>query len=183
MALRLLVFFGSVRTARHRILPGRLGLRVARAYRDRLAAEGHEVELINPLDLDLGDMFEPHFAYRTRTMRVFLACFPVLPRPSHGAEAEALWKQEGAKYCRFLRNPAHGTRTAVGFKWRKCRKNTQTSAIVHGSLDTTHNLKVVGSNPTPATNIFKFVDFALLRLYVVCVNNFVRYVDSKNQQR
>ena len=24
--------------------------------------------------------------------------------------------------------------------------------IVHGSFDTAHNLKVVGSNPTPATN-------------------------------
>jgi hypothetical protein len=29
--------------------------------------------------------------------------------------------------------------------------NTQTGAIVHGSFDTTHNLKVTGSNPVPAT--------------------------------
>ena len=74
-----------------------------------------------------------------------------LPRPSPGAHEEALWKQEGTKCCRFLRNHAHDARRAGGSNWRKCRRNTQTSAIVHGSFGTTHNLKVVGSNPTPAT--------------------------------
>ena len=41
--------------------------------------------------------------------------------------------------------------------WRKCRRNTQASAIVHGPFDTTHNLKVVGSNPTPATISNKYI--------------------------
>ena len=69
------------------------------------------------------------------------------------AHLEALWKQEGAKCCQFLRNPADGACGAGTFNWRECRKNTQPSAIVHGSFGTAHNLKVVGSNPTPATKI------------------------------
>lgn len=62
MALKLLVFLGSVRD-RTPPRPARLGCRVARACRDRLAAEGHDVELIDPLDLDLGGAFKPHFAH------------------------------------------------------------------------------------------------------------------------
>ena len=62
MALNLLVFLGSVRDSTPP-RPARLGCRVARACRDRLAAEGHEVGLIDPLDLDLGGVFKPHFAY------------------------------------------------------------------------------------------------------------------------
>ena len=80
-----------------------------------------------------------------------LECLPVLPRPSPHAHVEALWKQEGTKCCQFLRNLAHGPRRAGRPKWRKCRRDTQTSTIVRGSFETTHNLKVVGSNPTPAT--------------------------------
>ena len=62
MALNLLVFLGSVRDSTPP-RPARLGCRVARACRDRLAAEGHEVRLIDPLDLDLGGAFKPHFAH------------------------------------------------------------------------------------------------------------------------
>ncbi|MDZ7710226.1 MAG: NAD(P)H-dependent oxidoreductase [Roseovarius sp.] len=62
MALKLLVFLGSVRDSTPP-RPARLGCRVARACRDRLAAEGHKVELIDPLDLDLGGAFKPHFSY------------------------------------------------------------------------------------------------------------------------
>ena len=62
MTLNLLIFLGSVRDSTPP-RPARLGCRVARACRDRLAAEGHEVELIDPLDLDLGGAFKPHFAY------------------------------------------------------------------------------------------------------------------------
>ena len=67
---------------------------------------------------------------------------------------EACWKQEGTKSCPILRNPAYDPRGAGGFKRRECQRNTQPSAIVHGSFNTTHNLKVVGSNPTPATKFF-----------------------------
>jgi len=81
----------------------------------------------------------------------------VLPRSSPDTHAEALWKQEGTKSCQFPRNRAHGARGAGGSKWRECRRNTQTSAIVHGLFDTTHNLKVVGSNPTPATRFIRVI--------------------------
>ena len=75
----------------------------------------------------------------------------VLPEHLAVLGAEALWKQEGAKCCQFLRNRAQGAPREADSKWRKCRRNTQTSAIVHGSFATTHNLKVTGSNPVPAT--------------------------------
>ena len=87
-----------------------------------------------------------------------------VPRPSPRARLEALWKQEGAKCCQFLRNPAHAVRGAGGFKWRKCRRKTEPSAVAHGLFGTAHNLKVVGSNPTPATkfpNVIKRLSAAL----------------------
>ena len=83
----------------------------------------------------------------------------LLPRPSPDAHAEALWKQEGTKCCQFLRNRAHGGRGAGGAKWRKCRSNTQRSEIVHGPVGTTHNLKVVSSNLTPATKLTKHIRY------------------------
>lgn len=60
--LRLLVFLGSVRdSAPPR--PRRLGERVARACAARLSAVGHDVELVDPLALDLPSPFKPHFAF------------------------------------------------------------------------------------------------------------------------
>ncbi len=59
---RLLVFLGSVReSAPPR--PARLGLRVVRACVGRIAAAGGDAALIDPLDVDLGGVFKPHFAY------------------------------------------------------------------------------------------------------------------------
>jgi hypothetical protein len=75
----------------------------------------------------------------------------LLPRSSVRAHAEALWKQEGAKFFQFLRNPAHGARRGESFKRRECRRNTQPSAVVHASFAMAHNLKAAGSNPAPAT--------------------------------
>ncbi|MFN3688792.1 NADPH-dependent FMN reductase [Salinarimonas sp.] len=62
MALNLLVFLGSVRDSTPP-RPARLGERVARACRSLLAAEGHAVGLVDPLDFDLGGAFKPHFAH------------------------------------------------------------------------------------------------------------------------
>ena len=62
MGLKFLVFLGSVRDSTPP-RPARLGHRVACACRDRLVAEGHEAGLIDPLDLDLGSVFKPHFAH------------------------------------------------------------------------------------------------------------------------
>ena len=65
-ALDLLVFLGSVRDSTPP-RPARLGLRVARACVVRLASQGHTVNLIDPLDFDLGGAFKPHFAHAQGT--------------------------------------------------------------------------------------------------------------------
>ncbi|MCL7940800.1 NAD(P)H-dependent oxidoreductase [Halomonas sp. ATCH28] len=57
-----LVFLGSVRDSTPPA-PARLGLRVARACVQLLEADGATVELIDPLDVELGGVFKPHFAY------------------------------------------------------------------------------------------------------------------------
>lgn len=62
MPLTLLVFLGSVRDSTPP-RPARLGLRVARACVARLAVDGHDAVLIDPLDIDLPGPFKPHFSY------------------------------------------------------------------------------------------------------------------------
>ncbi len=62
MTLNLLVFLGSVRDSTPP-RPARLGLRVARACADRLAAQGHEVGLVDALEFDLAGPFKPHFSH------------------------------------------------------------------------------------------------------------------------
>lgn len=57
-----LVFLGSARESTPPA-PARLGLRVARACVRLLEANGASVALIDPLDLELGAVFKPHFAY------------------------------------------------------------------------------------------------------------------------
>ena len=60
--MKILVFLGSVRTSTPP-RPARLGERVARATLAWLRGAGHEVELIDPLDLNLPTSFKPQFAY------------------------------------------------------------------------------------------------------------------------
>ncbi|MCC5995382.1 MAG: NAD(P)H-dependent oxidoreductase [Oceanicaulis sp.] len=62
MALDYLVFLGSARDSTPP-RPARLGERVARACAKALEHRGHTVRIIDPLDLDLGPVFKPHFAY------------------------------------------------------------------------------------------------------------------------
>ncbi|MGM0694578.1 MAG: NADPH-dependent FMN reductase [Pseudomonadota bacterium] len=57
-----LVFLGTARNSTPPA-PARLGLRVARACRRLLEADGATVELIDPLEIELGAVFKPHFAY------------------------------------------------------------------------------------------------------------------------
>jgi len=64
---------------------------------------------------------------------------------------EALWKHAAEKRCAILTDRAKPSRYAGIGKCRKLRKNLQLRVIVHGSFGTTHNLKVAGSNPAPAT--------------------------------
>ena len=59
---KFLVFLGSARDSTPP-RPARLGLRVARQCEKHLQAMGHEVELIDPLSIDLPASFKPHFAY------------------------------------------------------------------------------------------------------------------------
>lgn len=64
-----LMFLGTVRDSTPPE-PARLGLRVARACQDYLAEyyPDHTVELIDPLDYDIGSVFKPQFAWpRSKT--------------------------------------------------------------------------------------------------------------------
>jgi NAD(P)H-dependent FMN reductase len=67
--MKFLVFLGSVRTTTPPE-PARLGERVARACVSYIeqTLDGVEVELIDPLDYDLGPVFKPHFAYHQKDM-------------------------------------------------------------------------------------------------------------------
>ena len=77
----------------------------------------------------------------------------LLPRPSHSAPVEAWWKQESANFCVFPTSLANTRPGTVPRNYRKLRNLSRFSAIVHGSFATTHNLKVTGSNPVPATDL------------------------------
>lgn len=57
-----LVFLGSARDSTPP-RPARLGARVAAACCRLITARGHEAALIDPLDLETGAVFKPHFAY------------------------------------------------------------------------------------------------------------------------
>ena len=57
-----LVFLGSARDSLPP-RPARLGLRVARALMVQLQNRGSQAVLVDPLDIDLGRTFKPHFAY------------------------------------------------------------------------------------------------------------------------
>lgn len=60
--MNILVFLGSVRNSTPPE-PPRLGLRVARSCTALLAAGGGDVELVDPLEIDLDGIFKPHFAH------------------------------------------------------------------------------------------------------------------------
>lgn len=57
-----LVFLGSARDSTPP-RPARLGARVAAACCRVVAARGHRATLIDPLEIDTGGVFKPHFAY------------------------------------------------------------------------------------------------------------------------
>jgi NAD(P)H-dependent FMN reductase len=60
--MRFLIFLGTARNSSPPN-PPRLGLRVARACMAQLQQDDISVELIDPLDFDLGSIFKPHFGY------------------------------------------------------------------------------------------------------------------------
>lgn len=63
MTLNILVFLGSVRISGPPA-PARLGERVALCCAQQLAAAGHIVTVIDPLDYDLSKSFKPYFSYK-----------------------------------------------------------------------------------------------------------------------
>lgn len=62
VSLNILVFLGSVRDSTPP-RPARLGQRVAHALSSQLEDAGHDVALIDPLEMDLHGAFKPHFSY------------------------------------------------------------------------------------------------------------------------
>lgn len=67
--MKFLLFLGSVRASTPP-RPARLGERVSKAcmaFFERVYPE-LDIELIDPLDYELGTVFKPHFAYSTRTV-------------------------------------------------------------------------------------------------------------------
>lgn len=60
--LKLLVFLGSVRASTPPE-PARLGLRVAKACKQHLVDKLLDVDLIDPLDIEIDPVFKPHFSY------------------------------------------------------------------------------------------------------------------------
>ena len=64
---------------------------------------------------------------------------------------EAWWKHEGENRCAILTIRARFGLVGLSRNWQDMRKKTRFVAPVRVSFDTTHNLKVAGSNPAPAT--------------------------------
>lgn len=60
--MKFLIFLGTVRDSTPPN-PPRLGLRVAKACALHVQQGDHAAELIDPLDIALGPVFKPHFAY------------------------------------------------------------------------------------------------------------------------
>lgn len=67
--MKLLVFLGSVRQSTPPT-PARLGERVALSCKQQIEhqSEAIDVEVIDPLDFELGPIFKPHFAYSSATV-------------------------------------------------------------------------------------------------------------------
>ena len=97
---------------------------------------------------------------------------------------EAWWKQEGENCCAIPTNPANTATRLVSRNRRELRNLSQFSAIVHGLFDTTHNLKVTGSNPVPATKKTRLIkDFkaernARLLSFQILVNTWSTFYEA-----
>jgi hypothetical protein len=76
----------------------------------------------------------------------------LLPGCAVGHLLEALWKQEGDKCCASLRKRRCSPAWLKSTNSLKMRRERKFCAFLRGLIQTAHNLKVVGSNPTPATN-------------------------------
>jgi hypothetical protein len=115
-------------------------------------------------DLDL-ERSTPIFAFgigvrtRSKHKRFASALVKSSAYPASRTQAwrilEALWKQEGRNGRGFSGNGAKVAESGNLDKGRKCRGHSKTSESNRSRLPSTHNLKVVGSNPTPATKFSK----------------------------
>jgi hypothetical protein len=69
------------------------------------------------------------------------------------ARLEALWKQEGASRGAYLRKPTWPLSWSKSTKLLKMQRKRNCCATLRNLPSSTHNLKVIGSNPIPATKI------------------------------
>src|SRR4030088_2729125 len=89
-----------------------------------------------------------------------MRCDPDVPSASRfrsGPPVEALWKQEGENRGVNLRNGQWGTRLTKSTNSLTIRRKRKFDEIVRNRFDTTHNLKVIGSNPIPATKKTRWI--------------------------
>ncbi|MFP8965043.1 NADPH-dependent FMN reductase [Pokkaliibacter sp. CJK22405] len=72
--MKILVFLGSIRQSQPP-KPARLGARVARAMAAHLSSGNSDdvIEIIDPLEYDLGEVFKPYFAYAPKNAPQALA--------------------------------------------------------------------------------------------------------------
>ena len=97
---------------------------------------------------------------------------------------EAWWKHEGRNRCAILTIRAQFGLVPRSRNWQDMRKKTRFVAPDRVSFDTTHNLKVTGSNPVPATKIisdikdFKAEHNARLLSFQILVNTWSTFDQS-----
>ena len=84
---------------------------------------------------------------RKRSNELMRSCYRNISLCPCGSTVEA----RGRGLLRLLAKFGVGSMWGGGFKPRKMRRIAQFRGVVHGSFGTTHNLKVTGSNPVPAT--------------------------------
>src|SRR5581483_614790 len=77
--------------------------------------------------------------------------FPVASRFASRPPMEAQWKQEGENRDANLQKTVLDRWRPKSTKLLKSRRKRKFCVIARSRLNATHNLKVVGSNPTPAT--------------------------------
>ena len=70
---------------------------------------------------------------------------------------EAWWKHKGENGCAILTICSQFGLVARSRNWQDMRKKTRFVAPDRVAFDTTHNLKVAGSNPAPATKKSKHI--------------------------
>jgi hypothetical protein len=83
---------------------------------------------------------------------------------------EALWKQEGENRGANLRKAEWGSSGIKSTKPLTIRNKKKLCAIVRSSIVDTHNLKVRGSNPPPATKLRRQVKYLAASIFLAFIS-------------